>query len=739
MKQSIQRAVRPLLAFVFPLLLLLCYSTRVAAAEFPDIKGHWAEQTIQSWAQSGILKGYPDGGFHPDDGITRAQLAEVIYRLWGCPPTEGYPFPDVSPSAWYYTSLTTMNAYGVALNTDSRMLPDEPLSREEAFYMIAKAFTWGADEESRPTNGKTVSDFDAVSPIYTGRVSALLEKGFVQGGPDGALHPKDSITRAEVLSVIARIGGTYISHPGDYTITVGSSVLVTCPGVRLHYVSEGTPSPYVSSRVYMMNAAAQNGVTFSSAVEKPSIQIYSVSVDKPTWQTEGGCKAYMSESYVLSRWNKPDLNFSAGNGSKLSPYIITTAEQLQAARNHVSSWGARYFKLVNDLMLSGSHQTYGPVESLKSISPTGPQSTRLYLDGGGHTITYQMKSDAYDLDYAGLFYSWRGGCSNLTLAGSIDLTFTDRAVAQASVNTGLMVGGFAAEFQGQMVNCTSTLDMSISYPGSSEVDGIIGGLVGGTTSCSMTDCLASGRISAQWAPGNGSLNIGGLLGVFTPTSWSLSGRLTGCGSTANLSVLGGEHAMVGGLVGCASIAPSERITPDNYGYLKSCWSTAAVSSQGATFQSDCGGLIGQFQACTVSECWAKPTITVSDGTYRNVGGIAGAVYSTGSLYNCWANAAGCDSGAGVHYGGIAGRMAGTLLSHCFVLGTEGMDAQNAISYATWTEGPVIASMDMTAATGDQLAAFYERYDWDFETIWDNRGNYPLLRSCDAAAQRDAQT
>ncbi|MEG2097809.1 MAG: S-layer homology domain-containing protein [Pseudoflavonifractor sp.] len=739
MKQSIRRAVRPLLAFVFPLLLLLCCSSRAAAAEFPDIKGHWAEQSIQTWAQSGLLKGYPDGGFHPDDGITRAQLAEVIYRLWDCPPIEGYPFPDVSPSAWYYASLTTMNAYGVALNTDSRMLPDEPLSREEAFYMIAKAFTWGADEARQPTNKKAFSDFDAVSPIYTGRVSALLEKGFVRGGPDGALHPKDSITRAEVLSVIARISGTCISHPGDYTITVGSSVLVTCPGVRLHYVSEGTPPPYVSSCVYMMNAASQNGVTFSSAVEKPSIQIYGVSVDKPTWKTEGGCKAYMKDPYILSRWSKPNLNFSAGDGSKFSPYIITTAEQLQAARNHVSSWGVRYFKLVNDLTLSGSHQTYGPVESLKSTSPTGRQSTSLYLDGGGHTITYQMKSDAYDLDYAGLFYSWRGGCSNLTLAGSIDLTFTDRAVAQASVNTGLMVGGFAAEFHGQMVNCTSTLDMNISYPGSSKVDGMIGGLVGGTTSCSMTDCLASGRISAQWVPGNGSLNIGGLLGTFTPTGWSLSGRLTGCGSTANLSVLGGEHSSVGGLVGCAGIAPSERITPDNYGYLKRCWSTAVISSRGATFQSDCGGLIGQFQACTVSECWAKPTITVPDGTYRNVGGIAGAVYSTGSLYHCWANAAGCDSGAGVHYGGIAGRMAGTLLSHCFVLGTEGMDAQNAISYATWTEGPVPASMDMTAATGEELAAFYERYDWDFETIWDSSGNYPLLRNCDTTAQRGAQS
>ena len=46
-----------------------------------DVKGHWAEQSIRKAMEKGIIKGYTDGTFKPDEPITRAQLAVIIDRL----------------------------------------------------------------------------------------------------------------------------------------------------------------------------------------------------------------------------------------------------------------------------------------------------------------------------------------------------------------------------------------------------------------------------------------------------------------------------------------------------------------------------------------------------------------------------------------------------------------------------------------------------------------------------------
>ena len=46
-----------------------------------DITGHWAEESIRWCMEHGLMKGYPDGSFQPDKGVTRAELAAVLKRM----------------------------------------------------------------------------------------------------------------------------------------------------------------------------------------------------------------------------------------------------------------------------------------------------------------------------------------------------------------------------------------------------------------------------------------------------------------------------------------------------------------------------------------------------------------------------------------------------------------------------------------------------------------------------------
>ncbi|MGF1675894.1 MAG: S-layer homology domain-containing protein, partial [Rivularia sp. (in: cyanobacteria)] len=46
----------------------------ITSARFPDITNHWARPFIEALARRGILNGYPDGTFRPDNSVTRAEF-----------------------------------------------------------------------------------------------------------------------------------------------------------------------------------------------------------------------------------------------------------------------------------------------------------------------------------------------------------------------------------------------------------------------------------------------------------------------------------------------------------------------------------------------------------------------------------------------------------------------------------------------------------------------------------------
>ncbi|HBG15958.1 MAG TPA: hypothetical protein DDW93_04185, partial [Firmicutes bacterium] len=67
---------RLIIYVLFILTLLLV--TPVVQAMPSDIQGHWAEDSISNLVDKGVLNGYPDGSFHPDQSITRAELAKTL-------------------------------------------------------------------------------------------------------------------------------------------------------------------------------------------------------------------------------------------------------------------------------------------------------------------------------------------------------------------------------------------------------------------------------------------------------------------------------------------------------------------------------------------------------------------------------------------------------------------------------------------------------------------------------------
>lgn len=78
---------------------------------FSDVKGHWAEQYINSAAAKGWVEGYPDGTFQPDNYITRAEFVTLVNRILNRKVRaenilpEAKQFPDLLPDSWYYEAM----------------------------------------------------------------------------------------------------------------------------------------------------------------------------------------------------------------------------------------------------------------------------------------------------------------------------------------------------------------------------------------------------------------------------------------------------------------------------------------------------------------------------------------------------------------------------------------------------------------------------------------------------------
>ena len=99
---------------------------------FPDIDGHWAAEYINEAANAGIVDGYPDGTFQPQQFITRAEAVTMVNRTVDRHPDADHlldnmvTWPDNPESAWYYAQIQeATNAHAYTMHTDQEDAPYE--------------------------------------------------------------------------------------------------------------------------------------------------------------------------------------------------------------------------------------------------------------------------------------------------------------------------------------------------------------------------------------------------------------------------------------------------------------------------------------------------------------------------------------------------------------------------------------------------------------------------------------
>lgn len=109
---------------------------------FGDISGEndGNKNAIEELVSRGIINGYEDGTFRPNDTMTRAEFAAIVVRALGLQPEANDIFGDIQASSWYAGYVGTANTYGIVNGvSDTAFQPGSTITRQEAAVMVARA------------------------------------------------------------------------------------------------------------------------------------------------------------------------------------------------------------------------------------------------------------------------------------------------------------------------------------------------------------------------------------------------------------------------------------------------------------------------------------------------------------------------------------------------------------------------------------------------------------------------
>ena len=202
-----------------------------AMAAPSDIAGHWAESVITQWQSKGLIQGYEDGSFKPNNTITRAEFVTLMNNAKGFGSEGSINFSDVKNGSWFYSAVARAVAAGYVKGySDGSFKPGNTITRAEAAVMIANAARLSANE----AGAYRFTDVGSIPAWARGSVGAVVAAGYMTGYPDGSFYANASISRAEAVSSLNRmLGGTAYQPTQPTTPTTSDDVVIEDKGTTL--------------------------------------------------------------------------------------------------------------------------------------------------------------------------------------------------------------------------------------------------------------------------------------------------------------------------------------------------------------------------------------------------------------------------------------------------------------------------------------------------------------------------
>lgn len=237
-------------AVICVLLALMCNS---ALAAFTDMPEGEAGAVIERAVANGLLTGFEDSTFRPNDPITRAQIATIISRVFNPKYTADISsYTDVAPTDWHYDAMSRGVAMGAFQGSYNLLNPNQNITRQEAVIVLARIFDL---PEASLSALASLTDSTTIATWAKLDVARVVAGGYIE--TTGRFRPTEPMTRLEFATVMDKLVTTYITVDGEYNAAnfPKGNVLIKANNVSL--------SGITSDDVVFVADGVQGKVTFT--------------------------------------------------------------------------------------------------------------------------------------------------------------------------------------------------------------------------------------------------------------------------------------------------------------------------------------------------------------------------------------------------------------------------------------------------------------------------------------------
>ncbi len=172
---------------------------------FTDVTNHWAYSAIKRVYTRGWMVGMDEKTFAPDQQLSRAMLAVILYAMAGEPAVTGEsPFTDVPAGCWYTDAIVWAAQNGIVCGFgDGTFRPNEAVTRAQAAVMLYgyAAFT-GADVTAR-ADLSAYSDAGQIPSWAMDAMQWANARRLIVGRDSSHLAPNGGTTRAEMAAILS--------------------------------------------------------------------------------------------------------------------------------------------------------------------------------------------------------------------------------------------------------------------------------------------------------------------------------------------------------------------------------------------------------------------------------------------------------------------------------------------------------------------------------------------------------
>jgi hypothetical protein len=183
---------------------------KTEGTKFTDVENHWAKNNIEDLAAKMIVRGTGDNEFSPEKAVSRAEFATMLTRALGVvqeDSSQQSEFKDVNAENMYRKAITAASTSGLVKGyADGTFRPNDTINREEMTAMAVRALEWvNGNQTADPSQLSGFADQNKVDDWAKQSLAIAVDHGLIKGETPSSIAPRSTVTRAEAAVVIDRL------------------------------------------------------------------------------------------------------------------------------------------------------------------------------------------------------------------------------------------------------------------------------------------------------------------------------------------------------------------------------------------------------------------------------------------------------------------------------------------------------------------------------------------------------